>query len=243
MLVPLRSRLVSPAAACVLLLAACSGCEADGSSEVATLQSGDEAVGDAADAAVRTETEPAGDLAPDEAALQFSQCMRDQGLDFPDLSVDAEGNIQMREAFQAVDPQAEGFREAIDACGAVLQQTGFGGGRRQALDDPAVQDALLEFSQCVRDAGYDVGDLTLGGPGPGGSPAGQNPDDGQAAGAGPGQGQGQRQGGFGNRTARFAEQLGLDPDDPDVQETLESCSPIIDEAVSGAGVGPGRGGE
>ena len=229
----LRSPIVA-LAAFALVLAACSSGEDDASSEVATLQAGDEVVGDAADAAVRTDVEPAEEVAPDEAALQFSQCMRDQGLDFPDLSVDAEGNIQMRDAFQSVDRGADGFEEAMDTCGDILQQTGFGGGRREAQESPEVQDALLEFSQCVRDAGYDVGDLTLGGPGQGGQGAGG--DGGAEA------GQGQRQGGFGDRSTRFATQLGLDPDDPEVKETIETCSTIIDEAFTAAGVGQGPGG-
>lgn len=226
------TRSLSLAAACLVLVAACGGGDEE-ASEVATLQAGEDGVGDAADAAVRTE-EPAEELEPDEAALRFSQCMRDQGLDFPDLSVDAEGNIQMREAFQSVDRGADGFGEAMDACGEVLQQTGFGGGRRAAAEDPAVQDALLEFSQCVRDAGYDVGDLTLGGPGQGGAP----PEADGTGAEGPGAGEGRREEGFGGRGDRFANQLGLDPDDPEVAATIESCSPIVDEAFAAAGVGP-----
>ena len=154
-------------AAAILFLASCSGGEED-ATEVATLQADDPALEDAADAATREDAENSNqDLSPDEAALQFSQCMRDEGLDFPDLSVDADGNIELREAFQTVDRNAEGFREAREACGEFLAQAGFGGGGRgQALEDTDVQDALLEFSECVRQAGYDVGDLTLerGGP-------------------------------------------------------------------------------
>ncbi len=224
----------------VLALSACGGGTDDTGSEVASLQASEAGDGDAADAAIRTEAAP--ELAPDEAALQFSQCMRDEGIDFPDLSVDADGNIELREAFQSVDRDAEGFREARQACGEVLQQAGFGGGRREAAESPEMQDALLEFSQCVRDAGYDVGDLTLGRPGGAGggqgNGAGGQAGDGDQAEAGQGQGQGgQRQPGFGNRTARFANQLGLDAEDPAVTETIEGCMPVIDEAFASLGIG------
>ncbi|MEL6985262.1 MAG: hypothetical protein AAFO29_22710, partial [Actinomycetota bacterium] len=192
-----------------LLLGACSDGDDEAAAEVATLQAV-ETGGAAADAAVRT-GDGLEDLDPDEAALEFSQCMRDEGLDFPDLSVDAEGNIELREAFQTVDRQSEGFQEAFDGCGEILQATGFGGGRREAQESPEFQDALIEFSACVRDEGYDVGDLTLGGQGPGGNAGGaddaagddtidgaDDPAEGaDEAGAGGGQ-RGQRAEGFGD---------------------------------------------
>ena len=116
-----------------------------------------------------------------------------------------------------------------------------------------MQDALIEFSECVREAGYDVGDLVLNQGGAGGQTGGgQNEDeeDGQAEGEGGGQGdgsggggqQGGRQAGFGNRNERFAQNLGLDPDDPEVQATIEDCMPIVDAGFETAGVGtPGTG--
>ncbi|MGH1491408.1 MAG: hypothetical protein ACRBK7_18755 [Acidimicrobiales bacterium] len=236
-----------PIAIAVLAFAACSSTE-QATSEIATLEADTSAVGDAAGAITPDDVD--GELSADEAALEFSQCMRDEGLDFPDLSVDADGNIELRAAFQSVNPGDEGFREAMDGCREILEQTGFGGGGRgQALESPEIQDALLDFSQCVRDAGYDVGDLTLQGPGAGGGGQGAGGNAGAAdantdadtdADAGEG-GRGQRQQGFGNPSARFATGLGLDYEDPDVQETIDGCAPIVDEAFAAAGIGQGRG--
>lgn len=230
--------------AAVLLLAACSDTTEEATDEVASLQA-TQTGGGAADAATRTDEAP--DLAPDEAALQFSQCMRDQGLDFPDLSVDAEGNIELREAFQSIDRGAEGFREANQACAEILQQAGFGGGRGQIQESPEFQDALVEFSQCVRDGGYDVGDITLGGQGGQGQGQGQGAGggqaqaDGQAGQGGQGGQQGQRAQGFGNRSARLATALGLDYEDPAVAEVIDGCLPIVDTALSGLGLTPPAG--
>ena len=175
---PPHPLLLVPVVALTLMVAACSSAPAASDTEVASLLADESVAGDAADAATIA-TEPASvDRSPDEAALEFSQCMRDEGLDFPDLSVDAEGNIELREAFQSVEPGSDEFRAAREACGEILAQTGFGGGRREALESPEVQDGLIAFSDCVRDAGYDVGDLTLarGGQGQG---QGQGQADGQ----------------------------------------------------------------
>ena len=130
----------------VLVLAACGGSSTEATEGVATLESASTGgLTNAADAA--TEATEA-DLAPDEAALEFSQCMRDEGLDFPDLAVDAEGNIELREAFQSVDPQQDGFRDAMEACGEVLEQAGFGGGGgRQAIAESTYEDGSREETE------------------------------------------------------------------------------------------------
>ena len=232
-----RRGLVTIMVALTLTAAACSSEQNGAVAEVASLQTdAGSDVGDAADAATVADA-AASDLSADEVALEFSQCMRDEGLDFPDLSVDANGDIDLREGFQSVERNADGFGEAMDTCGSLLEGTAFGGGRGAAQDSPEFQDGLLAFSACVRDDGYDVGDLTLGG-GPGGGPGGEGANEDSTAGAGPvaGDGQeGQRQGGFGNRGARFAENLGLDYEDPAVAETIDACMPIIDEAFAGFG--------
>ncbi len=222
-------------AAFALLAAACSGGEAGAATEIATLESTESSDADAGTAAAIAD--------PDDAALAFSACMREEGVDFPDLSVDAEGNIELRDAFQSVDRNADGFREAVEACNSLLGDTAFGG-RGAALESPEVQDGLLAFSDCVRDAGYDVGDLTLGG-GPGGQGGGQGDGDASAAGEdadGDGPGRGERQQGFGNRNARFADQLGLDYEDPDVMAAIDGCAPLIEEAFTNAGIGEPGGG-
>ncbi|MCP3990164.1 MAG: hypothetical protein GY724_13895 [Actinomycetia bacterium] len=241
---PTRSRSLPRATAMIailaLLFAACGNSTDDQESEVATLETELTDLATAAEAATSDGESTASELSPDEAALAFSQCMRDEGLDFPDLSIDAEGNVELRAAFQTVNPQVEGFRQAMGVCGEILQQsTGFGGDRRALLESPEVQDALLAFSQCVRDEGYDVGDLTLERPGrgPGQGPgAGSEGEPDDPAGDGSG-GPPEREPGFGNRSARLAENLGLDYEDPAVQETIEGCMPILEEAFSEAGLG------
>ena len=225
-------------ASAALALSACGSggaAEADANDELATLETSDSA--DAADSESTQDVAEASTLTADEAALALSECLRGEGLDVPDIGVDANGNIDLRGAFQDLGPGDASFRDAMDVCREVLDGAEFGGGGRGALaDDTEIQDAFLEFSDCIRAEGFeDIADLTFGRPD--GGQAGDDDD-----GARPAPGQGDREGGFGDRTVIFAERLGLDPEDPAVIAALDLCSPIIDQAFSDAGVGePGAG--
>ncbi len=214
------------------LLAAGCGDDADSASAaIASLESADDtaAVDDA----------PV-DLSAEDAALAFSECLRAEGIDVPDIGVDADGNLDLGASFQdlGVELGGEEFRSAQETCSPLLEGIAFGGrGDRAGLgDNPELEDAFLDYSACIRAEGFDVGDLSLGQPGGG---AGGEPPTGLADGEGPVRGQGQRQGGFGDPTTRFAEQLGLDADDPEVAAALEVCAPIIEDAFAATGVGPG----
>lgn len=227
-----RLRRVAPGLAvpALLALAACgSGATdaSDGADEVASLEATDEPAGEAGDGGDDGDTT----LAADEAALEFSQCLRDEGLDVPDIGVDADGNIALRDAFQDINPRDGEFQDAFEVCGDLLEGVQFGGGRGALQDDTEFQDALIEMSDCIREQGFeDVGDLTVPQPGQDGAPGGP---------AGGGQGQGQ--GGFGDRGAIVAERLGLDPEDPEVIAAVDDCLPILDTALSDAGVPVGGG--
>lgn len=224
-------RLVAVAAALTVFAAACGDAGAE-TSGVATLADTDSDTDGAA-------TDDSGTaLSPEESALVFSECLRAEGLDVADIGVDADGNIDLGDAFQnsGLDPRSEEFASARDVCFPLLEGTAFGGGGGRAglADNPELEDAFLAYSDCIRDEGFDVGDLTLGGPGAG---AGTPPADGVP----PERGAGLGQGGFGDPNTRFATQLGLDPEDPAVAAALEVCAPIIDNAFSGFGAGFGAG--
>jgi hypothetical protein len=228
-----RSHVV--AACCsVLALAALAGCggasDAAGPSdgEVASLvESSDVTDGEAFDEPESVDV--------DDAALELSECLRNEGIEVPDIGVDADGNLQLRDVFREIGPGTEGFREAVEACSEILEGIGLGAGAGGVRNDPAIADAFLEFSDCIRDQGFaDVPDLTLSPPGGGDGQAGDAAD---GAGAPPDPGQGRGDGGFGDRNARLADRLELDPDDPEVVAALDECAPIIDNALAGV-VGP-----
>jgi hypothetical protein len=229
----------APVIAGLAALTACGGTSTDaseGPTDVATLESGD-GLGDG------QSSEATGDatLTADEAALEFSSCLRDQGLDVPDIGVNANGNVEVRDAFENIDRSGESFRDALQSCNEILDDAGFGGGGAGPgggiRDNVEVQDAFVALTDCVREQGFEEAtEITLGQPG------GEQVGGGQEPGDGGQRGQGESQGpGAGDRTSRLATQMGLDPDDLDVVAALEVCSPILDEAFSAAGVEPRRG--
>ena len=225
----LRARSLIAVFSFPLFAAACGGGSGADTTGVASLE---DAAG--AQSPEQADTE----LSAEEAALAFSTCIRGQGINFPDIGVNADGVPELSDAFQAaeLDPRSEEFQGAMEACREILDGVGFGGqgGRATLTDNPELQDALVAFADCIRDQGFDVGDIDLGGgPGAGGGDGAPNGD-----GDGPPQrGQGAAQGDF-DPGARLAAALGLDPGDEDVAAAIEECAPIIEAGFTAAGVGP-----
>lgn len=79
---------------------------------------------------------------PQDAALTYSQCMREHGLsEFPDA--DAEGRILLK--LGTIDPESALFRTAGDAC-RHLAPAGWG----DAEPNPGDAEVMLEFARCMR---------------------------------------------------------------------------------------------
>lgn len=117
--------------------------------------------GEAEDEGVLTLQDDQGDsvttttrLSADEAVLEVTRCMRDRGLDVPDIGVTADGQLDLRpEDLVGVDLESEDFQEAFTSCIAVFQLSG---GFDVSLDpelEALFQDQLQDFSQCMRDNG------------------------------------------------------------------------------------------
>jgi hypothetical protein len=138
------------ATAALLALAACSN--GSGDDGVASL-GGDQAAGDAT---------PSPSVSDEEALQAFAECMRDNGIeDFPDLQIDEDGGF----AFQAGSddqgpPQPEDRKrldEAMRACEDLLPE-GTGPDSISPEEEAELQDAFLEYAQCMRDHGIDMPD-------------------------------------------------------------------------------------
>jgi hypothetical protein len=201
-------RLLPLLAMIALVAAACGGGDSD--SGVASLGiSGDEvpAISDGgAPSAVDQET----------AVLEFAACMRDNGVDMEDPTVDADGNIRLNFRGNA-GPGEEGFdretvRTAQEACAEYRAALSFGFEDR---DNAEFQDQILEFAACMRDNGYDMADPDFSSFGPGGE---GEPGDGP-------------RGPFG----------AIDPEDPAFQTGLEACQDIL-SGFGPDGAGPRFGG-
>jgi hypothetical protein len=99
--------------------------------------------------------------ANDQKALEFSQCMRSNGVsDFPDPGASGKFTIDGVVNGSSLDPSAPAFKQALRACES-LEPAGFMGARRT----PQEQQAALKFAQCVRANGVpDFSDPTENGP-------------------------------------------------------------------------------
>ena len=88
------------------------------------------------------------------ALLDYAQCMRENGVDVPDPTVDSEGNVQLPRPTGDIDRNLVGA--ARETCSQHLEglSLGFGGGG----DQTEVADQLLAFAECLRDQGLDVDD-------------------------------------------------------------------------------------
>lgn len=212
----LSSRLLSIGLAALLLVAACGGVAADDGG-LATLEGGDSDE-------TTTTTAAATEADTEEAALEFSQCMRDNGVpDFPDPNFTQGGGGVIVGGPDGedpgFDPQSDEVQAAFEACGELLEGAAFGPGGGD-FDATELQDNLLAMAECLRDQGLEVDDPDLSNFGPA---AGGPPPDDEASVSEDGEGpQGQGFTIFGD----------LDMDDPDVQAAMETCQGEV-------GFGPG----
>lgn len=119
-------------------LAACGG------------KAGDDGVASAAGGTAKASASasPSQSLNPQDSALKFAQCMRQNGVDMPDP--EPGGGIRIR-----ANP---GTRSKMEAAMKKCQHFMQGGGRLANPNDPKVRDQMLKFAQCMRQHGVDMPD-------------------------------------------------------------------------------------
>jgi hypothetical protein len=174
--------LLLAAAALTLLATVASGCGSSGSEDegVAAIDTDTSSSADGAASTTPQQT----DEDPQEAALKWARCMRENGVDVPDPQFDSSGRgrVEFRAGSRAAAGNEDEFRKATEKCG-----TPFGNAGPPQLSDEErqeLQDSLLEFAQCMREHGIDMPDPKLGsgggvfsiGPGGGGGIDLDDPD-------------------------------------------------------------------
>lgn len=163
-------RLLPLTLAVALVGAACGGDDDDAVSAVPVVV---ENVDDAAEPATDTEADTdagtdtdtgSGAAAPtssdEELALEFADCMRDEGIDFADPVVAADGSVDLFGGFDedTPPPPQDEAQIAFEVCGDILDGTTL----LPNVDDIlANEEAFLEFARCLRDEGLDVDDPDL----------------------------------------------------------------------------------
>lgn len=155
-----------------------TGSDADSGTESRSASSADAGTSAGADADAGADA--GAELTDEERLLEFAQCMRDNGVDFPDPVVEADGTI----AFGRRPGEANGGQDdqnlqnigrdpdlpaAQAACREIIESLALGPGA-QNFDEIQIErmDRLLEFAQCMRDHGVDVPDPEPNAFGPGG---------------------------------------------------------------------------
>jgi hypothetical protein len=155
-----------------LLLSACGG-GGGGDGGVASLAGSTDQTASSAPSANGQATE--------EQVLAWVQCVREQGVDIADPTVDADGNLVLgggpggrggaagaTGTAGGPPPDRAAFTKATETCGNPPRT----GGGFSAEDRQARQDSALQMAACLRDEGLDVADPDFSGQGPGGAPAG-----------------------------------------------------------------------
>jgi hypothetical protein len=101
----------------------------------------------------------------EQQALQFTRCMRDQGIDMADPTVDANGNLRLQPPMEGDQQSQADLQKARDACQQYLQ-----GLRQDSMgeDQTEFRDSLLKYAQCMRNNGYDLPDPNFSNQGSGG---------------------------------------------------------------------------
>lgn len=132
------------ALAFVVVLAACGGGD-DDSESVASLDDGADRV-----------STTIGRIPVDEALLEFSECMRDNGVDLPDIAIGPDGAPLIDpDLIEELDVGSPEFSSAFTTCLPIMASAE---GFQQTADPEEIarnQDQLVALSQCMRDEGID----------------------------------------------------------------------------------------
>ena len=143
----IMSKRVILLAAVAVIAAACGGSDTN---MIATLEGSTSTT-----AAIESQDALAGDEA---RLIDFSQCMRDNGVArFPDAVVSEDGAVDFGGFEQFDEFDQDDLEAAFEACVDRLDGLSFAPGGAN-FDFTEIQDTLLEFSQCMRDNGFDLPD-------------------------------------------------------------------------------------
>ncbi|HYD10365.1 MAG TPA: hypothetical protein VEA78_09695, partial [Acidimicrobiales bacterium] len=153
----MRRSLIAAIGATSLLLAACGGGGDDGADDVATLTEGE-----------RYATTTSTTIDPEQAMLAFAECMRDNGVDFPDPGADGRHEISVEAA------EEDEWQAAQEACEAHRPRMA----PVSEEDRAEIEEQARAMAECMRDRGWNMPDPVVRTPGDGGVQVMQGaPDD------------------------------------------------------------------
>jgi hypothetical protein len=89
--------------------------------------------------------------------MEFTECLRDEGLEIMDPVIDSDGNIQKPELVEGADVSKEEWIAAFEVCGEIIENITFG---KEEEDRSEQVDQYVALAACLRDEGFDVDDPT-----------------------------------------------------------------------------------
>ncbi len=98
-----------------------------------------------------------GELTDEDRALSFAECLRDEGLEAADPTVDSDGNVQLPSIAIDANIDRDQLRSIMENCGEILEGLTF---RNDSPDLTELTDQMVEVASCLREAGLTVDDPT-----------------------------------------------------------------------------------
>ncbi len=89
-------------------------------------------------------------LEQEQQLFEFSACMRSEGIDIGDPTVDTDGNVALGTPMSMITDHS-GLMTAYAACRDLIGNRPLG---HSGEDRSAVHDRLVDYAKCVREAGY-----------------------------------------------------------------------------------------
>ncbi|MDQ3758048.1 MAG: hypothetical protein M3394_09400 [Actinomycetota bacterium] len=160
----LHTLTAAAAAAALLGLGACNASSGSGGAQ--DVASVDAAGADSASKGGKGKAAPS-EKDREKAMLEFSKCMREQGVDMPDPTPVGDGKgfrMERRvegDAKRDLQADEEAFEKADEACRHLVEGLGGAGGAGEP--DPEMEKKMLEFAKCMREHGIDMPDPQTGG--------------------------------------------------------------------------------
>ena len=89
--------------------------------------------------------------------MEFTECLRNEGMEITDPMVDSDGNIQMPELVEGATASKEEWVTAYEVCGEIIENITF---EKEEVDRSEQVDQYVELAACMREEGFDIEDPT-----------------------------------------------------------------------------------
>jgi hypothetical protein len=89
--------------------------------------------------------------------MEFTECLRNEGMEITDPMVDSDGNIQMPQLVEGATASKEEWVAAYEVCGEIIENITF---EKEEVDRSEQVDQYVELAACMREEGFDIEDPT-----------------------------------------------------------------------------------